>query len=64
MTIASRVSPMTVIRGSIFLTVPETEEQIPADIMPSGSAICWPISTRSPGATTGFAGAPICWLSG
>ena len=48
--------------GSIFFTSPETELTILADINPLASPMICPIFTVSPTATTGVAGAPMCWL--
>ena len=48
-------------RGAMALTVPDTGEWTKAEMKPPGSAITWPTSTLSPGATSGLAGAPRCW---
>ena len=53
--------PARSLRGPMDLTVPETEEWMNADTKPPGSATTWPTFTLSPTATTGFAGAPMCW---
>jgi phospholipid/cholesterol/gamma-HCH transport system ATP-binding protein len=60
-TTASTILPDTVNRFSINLTVPDTELMMSAEINPDASPSFWPTSTLSPLATTGFAGAPICW---
>ena len=50
---------------SQFLEVKQyTALQIAAEMNPSGCASVCPTVTVSPTATTGFAGAPICWESG
>ena len=46
------------------LTVPEVGACSGTLTVPWASAIFCPLSTRSPTATQGSAGAPRCWLSG
>ena len=58
--IALTFIPVAVSLGSILFTVPETDEWILADMKACPSAIFCPISTLSPFATRGTAGAPIC----
>ena len=49
---------------AIDFTVPDTVLKTAADTKPAASPIFCPASTRSPFATTGLAGAPICWDNG
>ena len=56
--------PFTIMRGSIFFTLPETEQFTTAEMNPPASAIFCPTSTSSPTFTSGFAGAPMCCESG
>ena len=58
------MAPFATILGSRDFTVPETELMMQADINPPGSPIFCPTNTWSPFATSGLAGAPICWDSG
>ena len=47
-------------RSSMAITVPELEAWIVALSRPCASPINCPLRTRSPTATTGLAGAPMC----
>ena len=60
----SQTEPLTAARCSIAFTLPETEEKTGLEIKEDASAIFIPFKTLSPALTSGFAGAPICWLIG
>ena len=62
--IAGRRTPPASGTSPTAVTVPETDEWTLADTNPSAAAINCPVTTRSPLATHGTAGAPICCDSG
>ena len=46
------------------VTFPDIEAWTGAETKPAGEPISCPLLTSSPIFTSGFAGAPVCWLSG